>query len=160
MKKILQYLIIMNYIITIKRNYLVIRIKWINLYIKNIKNKQNLIPCIKKYNKNEIKINKNYISAEDLSEKDIIPDLYKEEEYDIKSLEKSLESSIDKSFYKNYEKIKFHYYNSKFSGVNLNDLSSNESYNVNNIDDNYIKTFFKRMQDMTIKEVDEENGEM
>ena len=60
----------------------------LNLYMKKIKNKQNLIPCIKKYNKDEIKVNKNYINAERIRKKDIIPDLYKEEDDDIKSLEK------------------------------------------------------------------------
>ena len=62
-------------------------------------------PIIKKnFNLNDIKINKNYKLVENLDEKQIVPELYKENSEDCKSLEKSLEKSIDKLFYKYCEK--------------------------------------------------------
>ena len=128
----------------------------LNIYMKNIKNVKNLLPCLKKYKKEEIKKNEEYKDAENLSEKDIIPDLYKEEDEDIKSLEKSLESSIDKSFDKNYEKMLMQYYHeNRFCNVSLNDLSSNSNNNGSNKGKNAIKNFNEKY----IEEVDEENEE-
>ena len=69
-------------------------------------------PIIKKYNKDNIKINKNYILCENLKEEEIVPELYEDEinynnneeeeeeelnENYIKDLANSLRSSIDKS---------------------------------------------------------------
>ena len=52
---------------------------------------------IKKFLLNEIKVDNEYVMKENLSEKQILPELYDEfEEDDIKSLEKSLEKSVDK----------------------------------------------------------------
>ena len=48
-------------------------------YMKILKDKKNLKPAIKKYHKDSIKIDKDYKYAENLSERDIIPDLYEEE---------------------------------------------------------------------------------
>ena len=86
-----------------------------NLYLKILKRNVPPNPIIKKYDKNEIKVNKDYKLMENLDEQEIIPDLYEENEEDIKSLEKSLERSIDKSFDKSYER-----------SVNM---SINQSYN-------------------------------
>ena len=73
--------------------------KDMNLY----KNKLKFIkpkPIIKNFLKKDIKINKNYILIENLTEKQILPDLYDEfEEDDKKSIEKSLELSVDKIFH-------------------------------------------------------------
>ena len=99
----------------------------LNNYMEMLKSKKNITPCIKKYNKDEVKINENYINVEDLSEKDIIPDLCQEEDEDIKSLEKSLESSIDKSFDKKYERIYKIYAqscNDKYNNEGLHYLNS------------------------------------
>ncbi len=134
----------------------------LNKYMKSIKNRKNLKPCIKHYNTDEIKINEEYKDAENLSEKDIIPDLYKEEDEDIKSLEKSLENSIDKSFDKNYEKLFSQYYNDKYTNITLNDLSNsntNESSNKDNKEQKGKNLVSKKIYDMYIEEVDEENEE-
>ena len=64
-----------------------------NLELKTIKPK----PIIKRFFLDEIKINTEYISVENLPERQILPDLYDEfEDQDLKSLEKSLEKSVDK----------------------------------------------------------------
>ena len=64
-------------------------------YIELKMSKPNSI--IKKFLKNEIKINTEYINVENLPERQILPDLYDEfEEQDLKSLEKTLEKSVDK----------------------------------------------------------------
>ena len=59
---------------------------------------------IKEYDKNDIKINKNYVLCENLKEEEIIPDLYdidynneEETESHVKELASSLKRSIDKS---------------------------------------------------------------
>lgn len=61
-------------------------------------------PIIKKYNKNDIKVNNKYILCENLREDEIIPELYEDENNDeitteniVKELASSLKSSIDKS---------------------------------------------------------------
>ena len=127
----------------------------IDNYIKNLKNKTNIKPCIKNFDKKAIKINKDYKDAENLSEKDIIPDLYEEDEDDIRSIEKSLERSIDKSFDKSYDKWYGQSFNDKLNEVSGNDISNsnlNESYN-NNTGRNIIN----KLQEMFI--VDEEQNE-
>ena len=131
----------------------------LNKYMKSIKNKKNLKPCIKHYNKDEIKINEEYKDAENLSEKDIIPDLYKEEDEDIKSLEKSLENSIDKSFDKNYEKLFSQYYNDKYTNITLNDLSNSNTNESSNKDNKEQKGKNLVSKKIYIEEVDEENEE-
>ena len=71
-------------------------------YYKSLKLKKQNKPIIKKFYRQDIKINPFYISVEDLNEDDILPDFYKTfEEEDIKSLEKSLEQSVDKIFKNN-----------------------------------------------------------
>ena len=125
-------------------------------YMKILKDKKNLKPAIKKYHKDSIKIDKDYKYAENLSERDIIPDLYEEEEEDIRSLEKSLERSIDKSFDKSYDKWYGQSYNDKVneeynscSGMNVS-----ESY-----DNNTGRNIINKLQEMFIEEVDEEQNE-
>jgi len=60
-------------------------------------------PSIKPYNKDEIKVDKDYKLRENMEEKDIIPELYEDEEYAqiednaLEELANSLRSSIDKS---------------------------------------------------------------
>ena len=115
----------------------------LNKYMKSIKNKKNLKPCIKHYNKDEIKINEEYKDAENLSEKDIIPDLYKEEDEDIKSLEKSLESSIDKSFDKKYERI-----------YKIYAQSCNDKYNNDGL--HYLNSHLKETNKNQLKKIQEE----
>ena len=126
----------------------------LDIYMKILKSKMNLIPCIKKYSKDTIKINEKYLNAENLSERDIIPELYEEEDEDIKSLEKSLERSIDKSFDKSYDK----WYNSydKNNDPSSNDLS-NSNANESNINNG--RNILNKLQEMFIEEVDEENEE-
>ena len=115
----------------------------INIYMKKLKDKVELKPCIKKFNKNEIKIKENYINVENLSEKEIIPDLYEEEEEDIKSLERSLESSIDKLFDKNSFKDKLY---------NKNKNNIIDYYNIG-------MNILNQLQEILIEEVNEENVE-
>ena len=126
----------------------------LNIYMKILKCQMNLIPCIKKQNKYVIKVNDEYKDAENLSERDIIPDLYEEEDEDIKSLEKSLERSIDKSFDKSYDKW-YGSYNDKYD-TSLNDFSNSNNVNESN---NNGKNILNKLQEMFIEEVDEENEE-
>ena len=61
-------------------------------------------PIIKPYNKEDIKINNEYVLVENLPERQILPELYDDfEDDDIKSLEKSLEKSVDKIFDGNFK---------------------------------------------------------
>ena len=126
-------------------------------YMKILKSKDKLKPRIKKYDKNKIYVNKDYANAEDLSERDIIPDLYEEEEDDIRSLEKSLERSIDKSFDKSYDKWYGHSLNDK-----INDVSGSisDSYNLTE-SQNKGRKLINQLNQMFIEEVDErdENDE-
>ena len=75
-----------------------------SIYEKILKREVPPNPIIKKFNKDEIKIKEDYVLMENLEERDIIPELYEDNDEDIKYLEKSLERSIDKSFDKSYEK--------------------------------------------------------
>ena len=111
----------------------------LNKYKEILKRTKNLIPCIKKFNKEEIKINEKYIDVENLSVQDIIPYLYEEKDEDIKSLEKSLEDSIDKTFGKYYEKTNGKFYNNK--------------------NDNKAKNLFKKKKEELCEEIDKENEE-
>ena len=70
----------------------------LDVYLKKIKVKNTLKPCIKSFDKNLIKIDENYIYCENLTEEQIIPDLYEESSEEIKSLAQSLEKSVDKMF--------------------------------------------------------------
>ena len=129
-------------------------------YMKILKNSKNLLPSIKKFDKSKIKIKVDYKECENLSEREIIPDLYEEEEEDIRSLEKSLERSIDKSFDKSYDKWYGQSLNDK-----LNEQNVNESYNTSNsnINDSYSnnngRKIINQLQEMFIEEVDEEQNE-
>ena len=130
-------------------------------YMKTLKNSKNLVPSIKKYDKNSIKIKEDYKECENLSEREIIPDLYEEEEEDIRSLEKSLERSIDKSFDKSYDKWYGQSLNDK-----MNEPAVNDSYNMSysNINDSYAnnntgRKIINQLQEMFIEEVDEEQNE-
>ena len=136
-------------------------------YMKILKNK-SVKPCIKKFDKNAIKIKLDYKECENLSERDIIPDLYEEEEDDIRSLEKSLERSIDKSFDKSFDKSNEKWYRQSINSLNdkINE-AANESYNVSNsnINDSYSNSnnngrkIINQLQEMFIEEVDEEQNE-
>ena len=95
-----------------------------SLYEKIMKECPIPYSSIKKYDKNEIKIDNNYIYKENLEEKDIIPALYNENEEEIKNLEKSLEKSIDKSFDRSYEK-------SFDKSLNNMSLNQSDSQNLN-----------------------------
>ena len=129
-------------------------------YMKILKNTTNLLPSIKKFDKSQIKIKEDYKECENLSEREIIPDLYEEEEDDIRSLEKSLERSIDKSFDKSYDKWYGQSLNDKLNESNAND-SNNMSYS--NINDSYAnnkgRKIINKLQEMFIEEVDEEQNE-
>ena len=74
---------------------------------------------------------------ENLDEQQIIPELYDENEEDIKSLEKSMEKSIDKSFDKSYEKSINMSVNQSYN------QSINQSYNQS-ITQSYIDNSFVR----------------
>ena len=124
-----------------------------------IKSKKNLIPCIKKYDKNSIKIALNYKECENLSEREIIPDLYEEEEEDIRSLEKSLERSIDKSLDKSYDKWYGQSLNDKIEGTISDSFNtSNSNMNDSNVN-NTGRKIINQLQEMFIEEVDEEQNE-
>ena len=103
-------------------------------------------PCIKIFNEKEIKMNEKYLLAENLKEEDIIPDLYEEEDEDIKSLSQSLVRSIDKWF--------GHSLNDKFS-VNESNLSENINDNSNNTGKNLIN----QLQNMIMEDINEVNEE-
>ena len=128
----------------------------LNEYMKLLKNIKDINPCIKKYNKDEIKINKVYEDPENLSEKDIIPDLDTEGDEDIKSLEKSLENSIDKSLGKNYDKIFRRKYIENNNNVGLYDLKKNIKNGSSNINGSKGANNQKQLYKMFIQEVDEE----
>ena len=108
-----------------------------SLYLKILKRKFPPNPIIKQFDKNEIKINKEYTLMENLDEQQIIPDLYEENEEDIKSLEKSLEKSIDKSFDKSYERSVNISVNQSYN------QSINQSYNQS-ITQSYMENSFNR----------------
>ena len=108
-----------------------------NLYLKILKRDIPPHPIIKKFDKNEIKIKKDYELMENLDEQQIIPELYDENEEDIKSLEKSMEKSIDKSFDKSYEKSINMSVNQSYN------QSINQSYNQS-ITQSYIDNSFVR----------------
>jgi hypothetical protein len=113
-------------------------------YMKMIKENPTPKPCIKIFNEKEIKMNEKYLLAENLKEEDIIPDLYEEEDEDIKSLSQSLVRSIDKWF--------GHSLNDKFS-VNESNLSENINDNSNNTGKNLIN----QLQNMIMEDINEVN---
>ena len=102
-----------------------------NLYQKILKSSIKYNPSIKKFDKNEIKIDPDYKLAEFLEEKDIIPELVEDNDDDIRSLEKSMERSIDKSFDKNYER------SLNLSVNQSNNQSINQSYNQSYMDNSF-----------------------
>ena len=115
-------------------------------YMKLIKGKITPKPCIKPFNEKEIKMNEKYLLAENLKEEDIIPDLYEEDEEDIKSLGQSLEKSIDKIF--------VHSLNEKINDYSIND--SNISENINDNSNNNGKKLVNDIQNIIIED---EKGE-
>ena len=115
-------------------------------YMKLIKEKRTPKPCIKPFNEKEIKMNTKYLLAENLKEEDIIPDLFEEDEEDIKSLGQSLEKSIDKIF--------VHSMNDK-----INDLSMNDSNISENINDNSNINGKKLVNDIQNIIIEDEKGE-
>ena len=115
-------------------------------YMKIIKGKITPKPCIKSFNEKEIKMNEKYLLAENLKEEDIIPDLYEEDEEDIKSLGQSLEKSIDKIF--------VHSLNEKINDYSIND--SNISENINDNSNNNGKKLVNDIQNIIIED---EKGE-
>ena len=115
-------------------------------YMKIIKGKITPKPCIKPFNEKEIKMNEKYLLAENLKEEDIIPDLYEEDEEDIKSLGQSLEKSIDKIF--------VHSLNEKINDYSIND--SNISENINDNSNNNGKKLVNDIQNIIIED---EKGE-
>ena len=108
-----------------------------NLYLKILKRKVPPHPIIKNFEKNDIKVNKDYVLMENLDEQQIIPELYEENEEDIKSLEKSMERSIDKSFDKSYERSVNMSVNQSYN------QSINQSYNQS-ITQSYMDTSFNK----------------
>ena len=114
----------------------------LNDYIQKLKVNITPNPCIKPFDEKSIKMNEKYVLAEDLREEEIIPDLYEEDEEDIKSLGQSLEKSIDKIFP--------HSYNENMN-ESLNDNSNNAGRNIIN-----------QLQNMIVEDIneykDEEDG--
>ena len=123
-----------------------------NIYNEILKSKINIIPIIKKnYNSKNFKINKNYKLNENLDERDIIPDLYLENnDGDFKSLEKTLERSIEKTFNKKYEKRKDENY--------MSYSDNKKSINLGNENNNKIKgkNLFNQIQQLFQDESQEE----
>ena len=117
-----------------------------NLYEKILKSKVLPNPIIKKnYKIEDIKVNKDYVLAENLEEEQIIPELYEENENeeDFKSLEKSLEKSVEKSFDKSYEKSFDKSYNLSINqSINQSyNQSMTQSYNQSYADGAYESSF-------------------
>jgi len=122
-------------------------------YLKKLKTHLTTKPIIKKFDEKSIKINNKYVPAENLREQDIIPDLFEEDDEDIKSLKQSLEKSIDKIF--------THSLNDNLS-EQLNDNSNNAGKNIINKLENMIAEDFNednedRGDNYTYEEEDEKN---
>ena len=105
-------------------------------YMKKLKGSLTPKPCIKKFDEKSIKFNDKYALAENLREEEIIPDLYEEDDEDIKSLKQSLEKSIDKIF--------THSLNENLS-EQFNDNSNNTGRNIIN-----------KLQNMIIEDINED----
>ena len=118
----------------------------LNEYMKMIKANPTPKPCIKIFNEKEIKMNEGYLLAENLKEKDIIPDLYEEEDEDIKSLSQSLVRSIDKWF--------GHSLNDRFS---TNESNYSENINDNSNSNNVGKNLINKLQNMIMEDINEVN---
>ena len=119
-------------------------------YMKLIKEKRTPKPCIKPFNEKEIKMNTKYLLAENLKEEDIIPDLFEEDEEDIKSLGQSLEKSIDKIF--------VHSMNDKINDLSMNDSNISEYLNDNS--NNAGKNILNKLQNIIMEDINEdEKGE-
>ena len=85
-----------------------------------INKNNNKKKIIKNYNKNDIKVNKNYILCENLTEEEIIPELYEDDENEINEnnineLANSLRCSIDKSFSNSINKSLKKSYNQSYA---------------------------------------------
>jgi len=97
--------------------------------------------AIKKFNKNDIKINKEYISCENLGEEEIIPELYPDNineeitEKLVKELAISLESSIEKNL-NNTSRQSMNQSNSQSYNQSYNQSYSDGVYESSNINNN------------------------
>ena len=125
-----------------------------------------LKPAIKKFNKNDIKINKEYIPCENLREEEIIPELYNENTNEelteklVKELAISLESSIEKNLN-----------NSRLSNNQSNSQSYNQSYNQsysdvydstnasnnNNLNSSTLKTILSKLSNSRFDIIEEKS---
>jgi len=68
----------------------------LNEYINKLKINITPNPCIKHFDEKSIKMNEKYVLAENMDEKEIIPDLCEENDEDIQSLRAQIRDSIDK----------------------------------------------------------------
>ena len=119
-------------------------------YMKSIKEKINSKPIIKKFDEKEIKLNNKYVLAENLTEEEIIPDIFEDDDEDIQSLKQSLERSIDKMF--------VHSLNEKVNDMPINDSQISE--NNNDIYSNKEgKILINKLQDMIQEDINEDNEE-
>ena len=119
-------------------------------YMKLIKEKINSKPIIKKFDEKEIKLNNKYVLAENLTEEEIIPDIFEDDDEDIQSLKQSLERSIDKMF--------VHSLNEKVNDIPINDSQISE--NNNDIYSNKEgKILINKLQDMIQEDINEDNEE-
>ena len=118
-------------------------------YVKNLKEKKSIKPCIKKFDIKTFNMDKNYVLAEDLSEDKIVPDLFEDDDEDIQSLRQSLERSIDKMF--------VHSFNDKINEPSIND--SNFSENIDNNSNNKGKIIMNQLKDMFMENINEVNEE-
>ena len=117
-------------------------------YMKKLKEIRTPHPCIKKFNEKDIKMNEKYMLAENLKEKEIIPDLCDEDDEDIKSLGQSLERSIDKGF--------GHSFNDKYL---LNESNVSENIDDYSNSNNTGKNLIQKLQNMRMENINEDNEE-
>ena len=108
-------------------------------YMKKLKSSLTPKPCIKKFDEKSIKFNDKYILAENLREEDIIPDLYEEDDEDIKSLKQSLEKSIDKIF--------------------THSLNENLSEQITDNSNITGRNIINKLQNMIIEDINEDKGD-
>ena len=118
-------------------------------YMKMLKENISPNPCIKYFDEKSIKKDLNYVYKEDLTEREIIPDLFDDDEDDIKSLRQSLEKSIDKVFTQSFNK--------DIIDLEVNDSNISETMNESN---NAGKNIIKQLKNIggmeNINEVNEE----
>ena len=122
----------------------------------------DLKPSIKKFNKNEIKINKEYIPCENLREEEILPELYNENTSEelteklIKELAISLESSIEKNLNNSRQSINqsnSQSYNQSYSDV----YDSTNVSNNNNLNTSTLKTILSKLSNSRFDIIEEKS---